>query len=85
MIKAIGALFPFAIPGFRSTGQSWSAHSSTAQTLSWLMFIATGIGPYSGQAVHFKHFAPKDLEYAAERNTPFIAYKGFGAVTRILN
>ena len=22
------------------------------------MFVATGIGPYSGQAVHFKHFAP---------------------------
>lgn len=22
--------------------------------LSWLMFVATGIGPYSGQAVHFK-------------------------------
>ena len=31
-----------------------------AETLSWLMFIATGLGPYSGQAVHFKHFAPKD-------------------------
>ena len=27
--------------------------------LSWLMFVATGIGPYSGQAVHFKHFAPE--------------------------
>lgn len=25
------------------------------------------------------------LEYAAERKTPLIAYKGFGAVTRILN
>ena len=35
-----------------------------AQLLSWLMFMASGIGPYSGQAVHFKHFAPKDLEYA---------------------
>lgn len=30
-----------------------------AQRLSWLMFVATGIGPYSGQAVHFKHFAPE--------------------------
>jgi GST-like protein len=38
-----------------------------AQMLSWLMFIATGLGPYSGQAVHFKHFAPKDLDYARER------------------
>jgi len=37
------------------------------QMLSWLMFIATGIGPYSGQAVHFRHFAPKDLDYANNR------------------
>jgi GST-like protein len=41
--------------------------ANRAQTLSWLMFVATGIGPYSGQAVHFKHFAPKDLEYAHNR------------------
>src|SRR3954467_2586810 len=38
-----------------------------AQTLSWLMFIATGLGPYSGQAVHFKTAAPKDLDYAHNR------------------
>jgi len=38
-----------------------------AQLYSWLMFIATGLGPYSGQAVHFKHFAPKDLQYAHDR------------------
>ena len=29
------------------------------ELLSWLMFVATGIGPYSGQAVHFRHFAPR--------------------------
>src|SRR5260370_4724374 len=40
---------------------------SRAQLLSWLMFVATGVGPYSGQAVHFKHFAPKDLEYPPNR------------------
>ena len=38
-----------------------------AATLSWLMFVATGLGPYSGQAVHFKYFAPKDLDYANNR------------------
>lgn len=37
------------------------------ETLSWLMFIATGIGPYSGQAVHFKHFAPEKIPYAIRR------------------
>ena len=41
--------------------------AARAQMLSWLMFVATGIGPYSGQAVHFKHFAPEPKEYAANR------------------
>ena len=35
--------------------------------LSWLMFVATGIGPYCGQAVHFKHFAPGPDVYAVNR------------------
>jgi GST-like protein len=38
-----------------------------AEMYSWLMFIATGIGPYSGQAVHFKHFAPEPKQYAVNR------------------
>src|SRR5476651_432848 len=37
------------------------------QMMSWLMFVASGVGPYSGQAVHFKNFAPKELEYARNR------------------
>lgn len=37
------------------------------ELLSWLMFIATGIGPFSGQAVHFKHFAPEKVPYAHQR------------------
>lgn len=37
------------------------------EMLSWLMFVATGIGPYSGQAVHFKHFAPAGSQYGANR------------------
>ncbi|MBL6851386.1 MAG: glutathione S-transferase family protein, partial [Alphaproteobacteria bacterium] len=40
---------------------------SRADLLSWLMFVATGIGPYSGQSVHFQHFAPEKLEYAINR------------------
>ncbi len=31
------------------------------------MFISSGIGPYSGQAVHFKHHAPEKLAYAINR------------------
>jgi GST-like protein len=38
-----------------------------AETLSWLMFVASGIGPYSGQAVHFKHYAPETIDYAINR------------------
>ncbi len=38
-----------------------------AELLSWLMFIGTGVGPYSGQAVHFKHMAPENLPYAINR------------------
>jgi GST-like protein len=35
--------------------------------LSWLMFVATGIGPYSGQAVHFQRAAPEQIPYAINR------------------
>jgi GST-like protein len=38
-----------------------------AETLSWLMFIATGVGPFSGQSVHFRHVAPEPKEYALNR------------------
>ncbi|MCK9193210.1 MAG: glutathione S-transferase N-terminal domain-containing protein, partial [Nevskia sp.] len=41
--------------------------AARAQMYSWLMFVATGIGPYSGQAVHFNHFAPEKLPYAINR------------------
>jgi GST-like protein len=38
-----------------------------AEMLSWLMFVASGIGPYSGQAVHFRHAAPEPKRYALNR------------------
>ena len=38
-----------------------------ADLLSWMMFAASGMGPYSGQAVHFRHFAPEPKEYGANR------------------
>jgi len=41
--------------------------AARTQMLSWLMFVATGIGPYSGQAVHFQHHAPEKLPYAINR------------------
>lgn len=46
-------------PGAGSTGRG--------DFLSWAMFVATGVGPFSGQAVHFRHFAPEKVPYANTR------------------
>lgn len=37
------------------------------ELLSWLLFIASGLGPFSGQAVHFQFAAPEGLDYAVTR------------------
>ena len=37
------------------------------ELLSWLFFIASGVGPISGQAVHFQHAAPEKVPYAINR------------------
>jgi GST-like protein len=31
------------------------------------MFVASGIGPFTGQCVHFRHYAPEKLPYAIQR------------------
>ena len=49
------------------------------ELLSWLMFVASGIGPYSGQAVHFRSYAPEKLPYAINRYT-FEAQRHFGII-----
>ncbi|MDA0225290.1 MAG: glutathione binding-like protein, partial [Proteobacteria bacterium] len=41
--------------------------ANRAQTLSWLMFVASGVGPFSGQFVHFKAYAPEKIAYALSR------------------
>jgi len=41
--------------------------SQKAIMLSWLQLVATGLSPYSGQAIHFLHYAPEDLPYAKNR------------------
>ena len=43
------------------------ASTTRGDMLSWLMFIASGIGPFSGQSVHFRHAAPEPKEYALNR------------------
>jgi GST-like protein len=40
---------------------------NSASTLSWLQLVATGLSPFSGQAVHFLHYAPEPIPYAKNR------------------
>jgi GST-like protein len=49
------------------TGKFMGSPADRGELLSWLMFIGTGIGPYSGQAVHFQRAAPEQLPYAINR------------------
>ncbi|MGR4932237.1 glutathione S-transferase family protein [Bradyrhizobium sp. CAR08] len=49
------------------TGHLLGAPEDRGELLSWLFFIAAGIGPFSGQAVHFQHAAPEKLDYAINR------------------
>ena len=49
------------------TGQLLGSPADRGQLLSWLLYIATGLGPFSGQAVHFQRAAPEKLPYAINR------------------
>ncbi|WP_157269020.1 glutathione S-transferase family protein [Azohydromonas aeria] len=49
------------------TGQFLPAPEQRGEMLSWLMFTASGIGPFTGQCVHFKHYAPEPVPYALNR------------------
>lgn len=41
--------------------------SDRGELLSWLFFIASGLGPFAGQAVHFQWAAPEGNAYAVNR------------------
>lgn len=47
-------------------GKFLGAPADRGQLLSWLMFVASGLGPYSGQSVHFGR-AHTDSAYATNR------------------
>jgi len=49
------------------TGKLMGAPDDRPELLSWLLFIASGLGPFSGQAVHFQFAAPEGLAYAVNR------------------
>ena len=47
------------------------------ELLSWMMFVASGVGPFAGQSVHFRNYAPEKLPYAINRYV-FEAQRHFG-------
>jgi len=49
------------------SGQFLGASEDRPELLSWLFFIASGLGPFSGQAVHFQYVAPEGSEYGRNR------------------
>lgn len=49
------------------TGRFVGTPADRPELLSWLLFIATGLGPFSGQAVHFQNAAPERIAYAIQR------------------
>ncbi|GLQ53293.1 glutathione S-transferase [Devosia nitrariae] len=49
------------------TGKFLGTPEDRPELLSWLLFIASGLGPFSGQAVHFQFAAPEGLDYAVNR------------------
>jgi len=53
--------------------------ATRGELLSWLMFVASGVGPFSGQAVHFRHHATEKVAYAHNRYQ-FEAQRHYGIV-----
>lgn len=49
------------------TGKFLGSPEDRPELLSWLLFIASGLGPFSGQAVHFQFAAPEGIAYAVNR------------------
>ncbi|UPY35833.1 glutathione S-transferase C-terminal domain-containing protein [Sediminicoccus sp. KRV36] len=49
------------------TGNLLGTSEDRPELLSWLAFLGTGLGPFSGQAVHFQFAAPEGLDYARNR------------------
>jgi GST-like protein len=60
-----------------TTGKFLPAPQFRGDMLSWMMFIASGVGPYAGQYVHFLRFAPEPKEYSVTRYL-FEAKRHFG-------
>ena len=51
------------------TGKFLPAKSDKArgELFSWMFFVSSGVGPYFGQSVHFRVYAPEKIPYALNR------------------
>jgi GSH-dependent disulfide-bond oxidoreductase len=51
------------------TGKFLPAKTDKArgELLSWMFFVSSGVGPYFGQSVHFRVYAPEKFSYATNR------------------
>ena len=51
------------------TGKFLPAKNDKArgELLSWMFFVSSGVGPYFGQSVHFRAYAPEKIAYAINR------------------
>ena len=63
------------------TGKFLPAKTDKArgELLSWMFFVSSGVGPYAGQSVHFRNYAPEKIPYAINRYA-FEAQRHFGIV-----
>ena len=71
------------------TGKFLPAKTDKArgELLSWMFFVSSGVGPYFGQAVHFRNYAPEKLPYAINRYVfegaaPLPAFSTRGSASR---
>jgi GST-like protein len=63
------------------TGKFLPAKTDKArgELLSWMFFISSGVGPFAGQSVHFRVYAPEKIPYAMNRYA-YEAQRHFGIV-----
>ena len=67
------------------TGKFLPAKTDKArgELLSWMFFVSSGVGPYAGQSVHFRNYAPEKNEYAINRYV-YEAQRHFGIINERL-
>ncbi len=51
----------------QKTGQFMPKPEDAGAMFSWMMFVASGIGPFTGQNVHFRNVAPAGSDYGKTR------------------